>query len=205
MAEQPVGGQQPPVEAAPAGTFPEAPEVFAYYYVPPRPRVVVRRDLLPAFGVLSTVALFGLPTGWLWAWLAPAQNVVVQQDSALIPVTGESYHRLDALMVFVLIGLGAGLLTGIAVWALRERRGPVVMLGAVLGGALAAFLAQRTGIGAAAGRYALGAAPSVGDVIAKAPDLETWWGVLAWPLGAALAYGCLAAWNGMDDLGRRLG
>lgn len=196
MAEQPVGGQQPPAET---------PAVFTHYYAPPRPRVVVKRDLLPAFGVLSTVALLGLPAGWLWAWLAPAQNVVVQEDGSLVPVTGESYHRLDALMLFVLLGLGAGLLTGIAVWSLRERRGPVVMLGAVLGGALAAFLAQRTGIGSAAGRHALGAAPSVGDMVAKAPELETWWGLLAWPLGVALAYGCLAAWNGMDDLGRRLG
>ncbi|MBY8847846.1 DUF2567 domain-containing protein [Saccharothrix sp. MB29] len=125
----------------------------------------------------------------------------MQDDASLVPVTGESYHRLDGLMLFVLIGLVAGLLIGIAVWMLRERRGPVVMLGAVLGSVLAGFLAQRTGLGTAGGEYALGAAPGVGDVIALAPVLETWWGLLAWPLGAALAYGCLAAWNGMDDPG----
>ncbi|GAA3461985.1 DUF2567 domain-containing protein [Saccharothrix longispora] len=198
MAEQPVDERVAPVRVPPA-------PAFEHYYVVRRPRVVVKRDLLPAFSVLSVVALVGLPAGWLWAWLAPPQNVVVQDDASLVPVTGESYHRLDGLMLFVLIGLVAGLLIGIAVWMLRERRGPVVMLGAVLGSVLAGFLAQRTGLGTAGGGYALGAAPGVGDVIALAPVLETWWGLLAWPLGAALAYGCLAAWNGMDDLGRRLG
>ncbi|MEU5692557.1 DUF2567 domain-containing protein [Actinosynnema sp. NPDC020468] len=178
---------------------------FVYHYYPPRPRVVVKRDLLPAFSVLSTVALLGLPVGWVWGWLAPAQNVVVAADGTLVPVTGESYHRLDGLMVFVLLGLAAGLLTGIGVWMLREKRGPVVMLGAVLGSVAAAFLAQQTGVGSAAGHYAVADAPKVGDVLLKAPVLETWWGLLAWPLAAALAYGCLAAWNGMDDLGRRLG
>ncbi|WP_211347294.1 DUF2567 domain-containing protein [Saccharothrix australiensis] len=196
MAEQPVDERAEPVRVPPA---------FVYRYAPARPRVVVKRDLLPAFAVLSTIALFGLPAGWLWAWLAPPQNVVVAQDASLVPVTGESYHRLDGLMLFVLIGVGAGLLTGVAVWLLRERRGPVVLLAAALGSGVAAYLAQRTGVGSAAGRYAPGAAPSVGDVLALAPVLETWWGVLAWPLGTALAYGCLAAWNGMDDLGRRLG
>lgn len=198
MAEQPVGERAVPVRVSPA-------PAFEYYYVVQRPRVVVKRDLLPGFSVLSLVALAGLPVGWLWAWLAPPQNVVVQADGSLVPVTGESYHRLDGLMLFVLMGLGAGLLTGIAVWMLRERRGPVVMVAATLGAVAAAFVAQRTGVGAAGGRYALDAAPSVGDAIALAPVLETWWGVLAWPLGTALAYGCLAAWNGLDDLGRRLG
>ncbi len=196
MAEQPVDERAAPVRVPP---------VFVYRYAPPRPRVVVKRDLLPAFAVLSTIALLGLPAGWLWAWIAPPQNVVVTQEAGLVPVTGESYHRLDGLMLFVLIGLGAGLLTGIAVWMLRERRGPVVMLAATLGGGVAAYLAQQTGVGSAGGRYAVSAAPKVGDMITLAPVLEVWWGVLAWPLGTALAYGCLAAWNGMDDLGRRLG
>jgi hypothetical protein len=198
VAEQPVDERATPVRVPPA-------PAFEYYYVVQRPRVVVKRDLLPAFSVLSAIALLGLPVGWLWAWLAPPQNVVVQQDASMVPVTGESYHRLDGLMLFVLIGLGIGLITGIAVWMLRERRGPVVMLAATLGSVVAAYLGQLTGTGTAAGKYTVGAAPEVGDVIALAPVLETWWGVLAWPLGTALAYGCLAAWNGLDDLGRRLG
>jgi hypothetical protein len=171
----------------------------------PRPRVVIKRDLLPAVCVTSVVALFGLPLGWLWSRLAPPQNVWVRENDRLEPVINESFHRLDDLMVFVAIGIGAGVVIGAGTWMLRERRGPVIMLAAALGALAAGYLAQRTGVGWADGLYAIHAAPKVDDVVAKAPLLESWWGLIAWPLGVTLAYGCCAAWNGLDDLGRRLG
>ncbi|MFQ6266547.1 DUF2567 domain-containing protein [Kutzneria viridogrisea] len=171
---------------------------------PPRPRVVVRRDLLPALSVLSFVALVGLPVGWLWSVLAPGQRVLVSGTDQL-PLLDESYHRFDDLVIFVLLGLGAGLVVGGAVWLLRERRGPVVLFAAVLGSALAAWLAMRVGVSWAGARFALTGAPANGSVIDLAPVLESGWVVLAQPLAVALAYGTLAAWNGMDDLGRRLG
>lgn len=202
MAEQPVDDRAVPVRIPPAD---QPPPLFYYHFTPPRPKVVVKADLLPAICVLGTISVFALPIGWIWARLAPGQNKVVQEGGKLIAVGGESYHRLDDLMLFVVLGLGAGLLTGIAVWLLRQRRGPVIMLAATLGSALAAYLAQKTGVGSAADHFAISATPQVGDMIAVAPLLESAWGVLAWPLGTALAYGCLAAWNGLDDLGRRLG
>ncbi|WP_199438956.1 DUF2567 domain-containing protein [Umezawaea beigongshangensis] len=204
MAEQPV---EVPVErVAPVTEDAAVPApVFVEHFPRPRPRVVVRRDLLPAVYVLSTVAVLGLPVGWLWAALAPVRTAVVVESGDARPVLGESYHRLDALMIFLLLGLAAGVVTGVAVWMLRERRGPVVVLAAVLGSLAAALLAQRVGLGLAASAHVLPESARVGDVIVQAPELETWWAVLGWPLGAALAYGCSAAWNGLDDLGRRLG
>ncbi len=199
MAEQPVDDRAVPLRVQPV--LPQ----WVFEFHPPRPRVVVKRDLLPAACLLGAMSVFALPLGWLWSRLAPGQNKVVQDGGQLISVGGESYHALDALMIFVMMGLGAGLLTGIAVWLLRERRGPVVMLAAVLGSALAAYLGQKTGVGMAADHYAATGQLNIGDTIMTAPVLETWWGVVAWPLATALAYGCLAAWNGMDDLGRRLG
>jgi hypothetical protein len=206
VAEQPVDDRAVPVRVPPVLSQ------SAFDFHPPRPRVVVlrplvvvKRDLLPAVCLLGAMSVFALPLGWLWARLAPGQNKFVQDAGQLISVGGESYHALDALMIFVVMGLGAGLLTGIAVWLLRERRGPVVMLAAVLGSALAAVLGQKTGLGMAADRYAATGTLTIGDTIMTPPVLETWWGVVAWPLATALAYGCLAAWNGLDDLGRRLG
>ncbi|ATE58434.1 hypothetical protein CNX65_28115 [Actinosynnema pretiosum] len=165
--------------------------------------MVVQRDIPAAIKVFSTTSLLGLPIGLLWAWLAPAQNVVVQ-SGGFVPVPGESYHRLDSLMVFVLLGLAAGVLTGAASWMMRELRGPVVMLAATVGSVLAAFLAFRVSAPFSTWRHELASAPAVGEVIRLAPSLDSAWGIVAWPLGTALAYGCLAAWNGMDDLGRRL-
>jgi hypothetical protein len=88
---------------------------------------------------------------------------------------------------------------------LRERRGPVIMLAGVLGAVIAAWLAMHTGMSFAAGHYALATAPKAGAVFDIAPRLETSWGIIAQPLGTALAYGVLAAWNSTNDLGRRFG
>ncbi|MGW4209903.1 DUF2567 domain-containing protein [Lentzea sp. NPDC004789] len=193
-------------KAAPVRIEPLPEPPYVYHYVRPRPKVVVKRDLLPGLVVLLTTFAFGLPAAYLWSWLAPAQlKIVSAQDNKFYPIGVESYHRLDALMVFVVIGLGAGVITGIAVWLLRQRRGPVVMLAMTAGSLAAAWFAQYLGGNLAAAAYPMPSTIKPNDTLLIAPSLETWWGVLAWPLAAALAYGCCAAWNGLDDLGRRLG
>jgi hypothetical protein len=193
-------------KAAPVRIEPVPEPPYVYHYVRPRPKVVVKRDLLPGLVVLLTTFAFGLPAAYVWSWLAPAQlKIVSPQDNKFYPIGVESYHRLDALMVFVLIGLGAGAITGIATWLLRQRRGPIVMLGMTAGSLAAAWFAQWLGGSLAAGAYPMPESIKPNDTLLIAPALETWWGVLAWPLAAALAYGCCTAWNGLDDLGRRLG
>ncbi|MBB5894333.1 DUF2567 domain-containing protein [Kutzneria kofuensis] len=183
---------------------PTVAEIMAMLPQARRPRVVVKRDLLPAVSVLSTVALTGLLVGWLWSILAPPQRVILV-DGQQLPLLDESYHRFDDLILFVLIGLGMGLVVGGVVWMLRERRGPVIMIAAVLGSALGAWLAMKVGVSWAGSHYALTGTPANRAVFDQAPVLESTWVVLAQPLATALAYGTLTAWNGMDDLGRRLG
>jgi hypothetical protein len=75
----------------------------------------------------------------------------------------------------------------------------------VAGSALGAWLAMRTGTFFAAAHYPLGQLPPVGSVVLRGPRLESAWAVLPEPLAVAFVYGTLVAWNGMDDLGRRLG
>lgn len=169
-----------------------------------RPRVVVRADLLPALSVLAIVGLAGIPLGWLWSRLAPPQRVLVRDDQ-LIPLQLESWHRFDDLAIAGLLGLAAGVCVGVAVWLLRERRGPVIMIGAVLGGLLGAWLAVRVGVAFAKSHYAIPGAPPVNTVIEQSPVIESMWVIFAQPLATALVYGLLAGWNGRDDLGRRLG
>ncbi|MEV6606411.1 DUF2567 domain-containing protein [Kutzneria sp. NPDC051319] len=193
--------------AAPPATevrTPSVAEIMAMLPQPSRPHVVIKRDLLPAVSVLSTVALTGLLVGWLWSILAPAQRVILV-DGQQLPLLDESYHRFDDLILFVLMGLGMGLVVGGVVWLLRERRGPVIMIAAVLGSALGAWLAMKVGVSWAGSHYALSGTPANRSVFEQAPVLESTWVILAQPLATALAYGTLTAWNGMDDLGRRLG
>jgi Protein of unknown function (DUF2567) len=170
-----------------------------------RPRVVVKADLLPAVSVLSLVGLLGVPLGWLWSRLAPPERVRVYDQNRLVPLQLESWHRFDDLAIYLLLGMAAGVLTASAAWLLRERRGPVIMIAAVLGALLSGWLGfQLAGVFANA-HYELSGALTVGDVIEKAPRLESMWALVAQPLATALVYGLLAGWNGRDDLGRRLG
>lgn len=170
-----------------------------------RPSVVVRADLLPAISVMSTAALVGLPLGWIWSRVAPAIPGVLDASGQPIPLPSPyGYHRFDDLAIFMLMGLVAGIATGVAIWMLRERRGPVIMLAGVLGAFIAAWLAMRLGEAFVAGHYALATAPTAGSVFDLAPRLESSWGIIVQPLGTALTYGVLAAWNSTNDLGRRL-
>ncbi len=201
MSEQPVGEQAAPHRRPEYPIFPP-PE---YAPRPPVPRVVVKRDLLPSISVLSTVALLGLAVGWLWSRLAPPQRKVITQDGQPANLIDESYHRFDALVIFMLLCVAAGVVTAVAVWYLRERRGPVVMLAATAGSALGGWLAMSVGKAWADSRWPAPTTVQPLDIVSVPPPIESAWAILLWPLTTALVYGVLAAMNGMDDLGRRLG
>ena len=169
------------------------------------PRVVVKADLLPAVSVLSLIGLVGIPLGWLWSRLAPPERMRVLDGNQLVPLQLESWHRFDDLAIYGIVGAGAGLVTGVVVWLLRERRGPVIMIAAVLGGLLAGWLGVTMGEAFANGLYTIATAPKLGDVVEKAPRLESAWVIVLQPVATAVVYGLLAGWNGREDLGRRLG
>ena len=200
MSEQPVGEQAAPHREPEYPIFPPPP-----VWRPPVAKVVIKRDLLPAVSVLSTIAVLGLAVGWLWSRLAPPQEKVITQTGVAVPPIDYSYHKFDDLVIFMLLAMAAGLVSGVAVWYLRERRGPVIMLAATAGSALGGWLAMRVGTAWGDGRWPVPAKVEPLDIIQVAPVIESPWVLLLWPMMTALAYGILAAMNGMDDLGRRLG
>lgn len=170
-----------------------------------RPRVVIRADLRAGVTALAVATVFGLPLGWLWSVLAPSEMVRRAPGGRDASLLSQSEHRFDALAVFILLGLAAGVLTGAAVWLLRQRRGPVMLIAATAGGLGAAALALYTGQlltteHVIAGSRVAGAA---GPLVARAASVESWWAVIAQPLGVALAYSFAASWNGRDHLDRQ--
>ncbi|MGH3872772.1 MAG: DUF2567 domain-containing protein [Pseudonocardiaceae bacterium] len=171
-----------------------APELPA----PVRPGVTVAAALL----VLCAVAALALPLGWLWSRLAPPELVArsARGSGGVLPIAGQSEHRFDDMATFLLLGLAAGVLTGAALWLLRRWRGPVVLLAAMLGSLVAAWLAMRFGLWLAAGRYPDLA--SSGVAFPRAPVLESGWVVIAQPFGLAVTYSITTACNGADDLRR---
>ncbi|MGH3775341.1 MAG: DUF2567 domain-containing protein [Pseudonocardiaceae bacterium] len=166
-----------------------------------QPGVTILAGLVPALVVLCAVAASGLPLGWLWSRLAPPEIVArATGPGGVLPIVGQSEHRFDDMATFLLLGLAAGVLTGAALWLLRQRRGPVVLVAAMLGSLLAAWLAMRVGLWLAAAHYPDLA--STGLAFPRAPVLESSWVVIAQPFGAVVTYCITTAWNGSDDLGR---
>jgi hypothetical protein len=170
-----------------------------------RPKVVVKADLLPAISIALLLAVFGLPLGWIWSRIAPPQRVGVSNTGQVLPLVDETYHVWDDVAIYLLMGLAFGIVAGVVIWLLRERRGPTVMIAAVLGALAAGWLMTKTGVSFAAGDYTVPSGLKVGSLFDVAPQLDTGWILLAAPLGVALAYLVLAAWSGSEDLGRRLG
>lgn len=162
---------------------------------------VVRQGCEPV-GVVGAVAVVGLPLGALWSWLAPAEFVVrsarVAPPGAVLPFVGQAEHRFDDMATFLLLGLAAGVLTGVALWLLHRRRGPLVLLAAVLGSLISAWLAMRVGLWLAAARYPDLA--STGKPFGRPPVLESAWVIITQPFGVAFTYCITTAWNGTEDL-----
>lgn len=171
-----------------------------------RPKVVIKADLLPAVTVLSMTGLLGIPVGWVWSRLAPPQTSQISSSGTPVP-TGEmeTYHSFDALAVFALLLLVSGVVIGVLVWLMRERRGPVVMIAGAGGAGLAAWLAMLMGKAFTASKYRITGKPGIGDFLQVAPEIKSAWVLVVAPLAVALTYLILAAANGRDDLGRRLG
>lgn len=167
------------------------------------PRVVVKADLVPSLGVLSAVAMFGLLLGWVWSLLAPPQHGALRENGEAVPMLVESFHRFDAVGIFMVLNLAAGVLIAAGLWMLRGRRGPVVLLAAVVGSVLGSLLAIGIGNAFANGMHPMPSNAQVGDLVRMAPQISTLWVVLVQPFALAMAYGLAASWNGLDDLGRR--
>ncbi len=167
-----------------------------------RSGVLVRADLVPGLAVLCLVAVLGLPLGALWSWLAPpefvARSPLAPTPGGVLPFVGQSEHRFDDMATFVLFGLAAGVLTGAALWLFRRWRGPVVVVAAVLGSLVAAWLAMRVGLWLAAAHYPNRA--GTGAPFPQAPALESAWVIVTQPFGVAVTYCLATAWNGAEDL-----
>jgi hypothetical protein len=168
----------------------------------PRGGVVGGVDLVPALGVLCAVAVLGLPLGALWSWLAPpefvARSALAPTPGGVLPFVGQSEHRFDDMATFVLFGLAAGILIGAALWLFRRWRGPLVLVAAVIGSLVAAWLAMRVGLWLAAEHYPNRA--GTGAPFPQAPVLESTWVIIAQPFGVAVTYCLTTAWNSAADL-----
>lgn len=146
-------------------------------------------------------ALLGVPAGAIWALLAPAVHLLVVAEDRGIVLTTESLHRFDALAIFVGVTLVVGVLSAVALWAMRRLRGPAAAAALSLGSVLGAGVAALVGMGLARLRFPAPEGAAVDSVVASAPGLSTPLVLIVQPFAAALVYLLLVALSPDDDLG----
>ncbi len=176
----------------------------------------VWREVLIALAVAATLAALGLPLGLLWRAVTPRVEFVMT-DAGATTVQAEPEGFVAGDGWYVLITFAVGVVAAIVVWALlRRRRGPLVLLGLVLGCAAGGMLTAWIGhqIGYAHYRSLALHAP-VGAHFFRPPSVRSgyvglWFGflprvqgaVLVEAIAAATAYLVLAAFHVEPDLRR---
>ncbi|WP_078891520.1 hypothetical protein [Streptomyces sp. NRRL S-350] len=147
-------------------------------------------------GVVVACLLVGLALAGLWVWLAPKVPLVVDGDRILY-VDPEGEQRAGADAVFVLLGLGAGILTALGAFLVTRRRGGgiAVALGLAVGGLLGSVGAWRIGRWLGPSDDLIGEARRVGSGghFEASIDLGALGALLVWPMAAMVVLLALSA------------
>jgi hypothetical protein len=183
---------------------------------PPAPRVRVIRAVLTVTLVLT---IGGALIGALWAWLAPTVHGAVALTKAgervHVYLGSESDHFFVSAVMMVGLLFSMAVVSAVAVWQWRTRRGPWMVVALTLGGLAAAGAA--TAVGAALGRLRYGVldiagAPVTPDArvhyVTEAPTvffghtpLQALATLVVPAVAATVTYAALAASSARDDLG----
>ncbi len=163
-----------------------------------------RQDVPRSLAVLVGCVLLGAPAGLLWSWVAPRLTVTFGPDGPGAADLESTKAFIGADASFVLVGLAFGAGCGALAWFFARRSGPWTVVALTVGGLLAATVAARVGVipgsqeviealrQGGQGRRALDlylGGPFPDQLKDGAlPHLRATWAVLAWPVGALLAF-----------------
>ncbi|WP_395296570.1 hypothetical protein ACF9IK_26335 [Kitasatospora hibisci] len=156
--------------------------------------------LLPELKVGAVTVLvclvLGVAMAALWAWLAPKVPLVVDGNKILYG-DPEGEQRAGADSMFVLIGLGMGVLTALGAFLATRRRGGgiAVAVGLAVGGLLASAGAWGLGRRLGPADDLVAEAKRVGDGghFNADIDLGAYGALLAWPMAAMVVLLALSA------------
>jgi hypothetical protein len=170
-------------------------------------RALLRGDVLAAVLTAVVVLLLGAPAGLLWAHLAPHAAFVLTPDGAGL-VDPEDRSFLTADVVFGGITLVLGLVCGLVAYAVYRRHGPATVVGLLVGGLAASWVASRTG--AMVGRDSFTAAllavvhgAPAGAVRRGPVELRAAALLVAWPVAALAVVASRTAGDAQRERDRR--
>ncbi|MFI5807135.1 ABC transporter permease [Streptomyces sp. NPDC051561] len=151
--------------------------------------------------VMLVLAAAGLLLGLLWAWLAPKVGLV-STDKAVFLKDTEGEEAAGADSVFVLLGIGFGLISGAVVFWLYRRGGIPLVIALLLGGLLGSVAGWLTGawwFGPSSDVVAQAKSVGVGVTFDAPLKLQALGALLAWPFVAVLVHlGLTAVWGVRD-------
>jgi hypothetical protein len=171
--------------------------------------------------VIVAMAIGGAVVGGLWDWLAPTVHGAVALTKAgervHVYIGNESDHLFVSAVMMVGLLFAMAVISAVAVWQWRSRRGPGMVVALTLGGLAAAGAA--TGVGAALGRLRYGVLDIAGapvspdnrvHYVTEAPavffghtPLQALATLVVPAVAATITYAALAASSAHDDLGVR--
>ncbi len=172
----------------------------------PVPGDLPRRDLRVAAVLAALLAVFGIPLGLLWGiWSPPGPEARILRPGVFIPGETEAFVAADGR--YLVITAAVGLVAGLVAWRLTTHRGPLVLLGLVVGGLVGSLLMELFG-------HLIGGGSFTGKTFhyedgtsrvytAQLPvSLHVHGLLFAQSTVAVLVYGLFVAFAVRDDLGR---
>ncbi|MGI5220187.1 DUF2567 domain-containing protein [Nocardia sp. CA-290969] len=160
-----------------------------------------RRELRAAAVLAAAVVVLSVVAGVVWGLLAPTELVLVVEPGRGATLVGESLHRFDALALFAGAGAVTGVLSAAAAWRWRRMRGPIQLIGLLLGSAAGAWVMAWAGEAVTTWNNPRPDDPPVGQIVALPVGLESPLVLLVQPLTAALVILVLAGLSATEDLG----
>ena len=160
-----------------------------------------RSELRAAVWVLAACVVLSLVGAVVWGLLTPAEHLVVVAADRGAPLTNESEHQFDAVALFVGIASIVGLISAMAAWQWRSRRGPILYLGLLVGSGVGAAVMSLAGEAVARLHYPHPDAPKVDQIVALAPSAVTMPALIAQAFVASSVTLVLALLSARDDLG----
>jgi hypothetical protein len=148
-----------------------------------------------SLAIAAGTALLGLAAGYLWSLAAPRALLVMVSPGAADLVQTETTAFIAADLIFCLIALAGGVISGVLGYLLGVRRyGPLPMAGLLAGALAAAFLARWAGEQAGlAGFHHLLATLPAGGHLRDPLTLRATGAMAFWPLAACLTAGGMEA------------
>lgn len=134
--------------------------------------MVAKRELGSALIVALAVGTGGVALGFVWYLVAPPLPLK-KVEGGLAYLGPDPEQPVAADGWFVILGFAFGIIAAVLVWHLaRSKRGPLQLIGLILGAIAAAFVAWKVGIDIADQSYQKRVAEAkLGDIVERPIDL----------------------------------